>query len=144
LIDYPTTTPLLKGRDLVARLGYANIKEQRSRGRTGVCGEPSPYSFSGMVKHTFLRQSDYQNDLQIVLTEKGKRKASSHEIIESLRPIIREFSIEKGAIYQSFRNPARPAGVSNDDAEIYGPDEKSRGAGDQRSRKYFCKRAKRC
>ena len=79
-----------------------------------------------MVKHTFLRNADYQNDLQIVLTEKNNRKISSHEIIESLRPVIKKFSEEHKAISKVLEIPPGPPVLATMIAEVYGPDTSSR------------------
>jgi multidrug efflux pump subunit AcrB len=126
LIDYPTSTSLLKGRELSTLLAKEILKNKEVESVQIFAGEPSPYSFSGMVKHTFLRNTDYQNDLQIVLTEKGKRKVSSHEIIESLRPLIKQFSLDHKAISKVLEIPPGPPVLATMMAEIYGPDEKTR------------------
>lgn len=126
LIDYPTSTSLIKGRELSTILAKEILKNKEVESVQIFAGEPSPYSFSGMVKHTFLRNTDYQNDLQIVLSEKGKRKVSSHEIIESLRPLIKQFSLDHKAISKVLEIPPGPPVLATMMAEIYGPDEKTR------------------
>jgi multidrug efflux pump subunit AcrB len=126
LIDYPTTTPLMVGKKWSAELAGEILKNKEVEAVQVFAGEASPYSFSGMVKHTFLRKSDYQNDLQIVLTEKGKRKISSHEIIESLRPLIKKFGIEKNATTKVLEIPPGPPVLATMMAEVYGPDVKTR------------------
>ncbi len=126
LIDYPTSTSLIQGRELSTILAKEILKNKEVESVQIFAGEPSPYSFSGMVKHTFLRNTDYQNDLQIVLSEKGKRKVSSHEIIESLRPVIKQFSLDHKAISKVLEIPPGPPVLATMMAEIYGPDEKTR------------------
>lgn len=126
LIDYPVTTPLLQGKAWSTELAQRILKHKEVEAVQVFAGESAPYSFSGMVKHTFLRNADYQNDLQIVLTEKGQRKVSSHEIIESLRPVIRDFAKEKQAITKVLEIPPGPPVLATMMAEVYGPDEKSR------------------
>ena len=126
LVDYPSTTSLpqnaIWSKDLASRLiGNPDVEAVQV-----YSGEPAPYSFSGMVKHTFLRHSDSMSDLQIVLSEKGKRKLSSHQIIESLRPIIRDFAKEKQAVTKVLEIPPGPPVLATMIAEVYGPDEKSR------------------
>ena len=126
LIDYPVTTPLLKGKNWSSELAQEILKNKEVESVQVFAGEASPYSFSGMVKHTFLRNADYQNDLQIVLTEKGKRKISSHEIIESLRPLIKSFGIDKKAITKVLEIPPGPPVLATMMAEVYGPDAQTR------------------
>lgn len=126
LIDYPTTTPLLQGRTWSTELAAKILENKEVEAVQVFAGEPAPFSFSGMVKHTFLRQADYQNDLQIVLTEKGKRKISSHQIIESLRSIIKNFGKEKNAVTKVLEIPPGPPVLATMMAEVYGPNEKVR------------------
>lgn len=126
LIDYPVTTPLLMGKEWSTTLATEILKNKEVEAVQVFAGEPSPYSFSGMVKHTFMRNADYQNDLQIVLTDKSKRKVSSHEIIESLRPLIKKFSEEKKAITKVLEIPPGPPVLATMMAEVYGPDAATR------------------
>jgi multidrug efflux pump subunit AcrB len=126
LIDYPTTTPLLVGKTWSTDLASEILKNKEVEFVQVFAGEASPYSFSGMVKHTFLRSADYQNDLQVVLSEKGKRKISSHEIIESLRPIIQKFGEEKKAVTKVLEIPPGPPVLATMMAEVYGPDAATR------------------
>lgn len=126
LVDYPSTISLKQNLAWSKELASRLVQNADVEAVQIYAGEPSPYSFSGMVKHTFLRQADFMSDLQIVLSEKGKRKASSHQIIESLRPIIRNFGEEVGAITKVLEIPPGPPVLATMMAEIYGPDEKTR------------------
>jgi multidrug efflux pump subunit AcrB len=126
LVDYPVTTSLSQGREWSLELAQRILKHPEVKTVQVFAGESAPYSFSGMVKHTFLRNTDYQNDLQILLTEKGERRLSSHEIIENLRPIIRQFGIEKKAVTKVLEIPPGPPVLATMMAEVYGPDEKTR------------------
>lgn len=126
LIDYPTNTPLKKSEALSKLLAEEILKHKEVEAVQIFAGESSPYSFSGMVKHTFLRNQDYQNDLQIVLTEKNKRKESSHQVIESLRPIIKKFGEDNKAITKVLEIPPGPPVLATMIAEIYGPNEEVR------------------
>lgn len=123
LVDYPVTTPLLKSKEWTTELARRILENKEVEAVQIFAGEAAPYSFSGMVKHTFMRSADYQNDLQIVLTEKGKRKVSSHQIIESLRPVIKEFAKEKNAITKVLEIPPGPPVLATMMAEVYGPTE---------------------
>lgn len=126
LIDYPTSTSLLVGRGWSAELAQEILKNKEVEAVQIFAGEAAPYSFSGMVKHTFLRSADYQNDLQIVLSDKAKRKISSHEIIESLRPVIKKFAMDKKAVTKILEIPPGPPVLATMMAEVYGPDAKTR------------------
>ena len=126
LMDYPVSTPLSASSAWSKELAQELLKNGNVKKIQIFAGEPAPYSFSGMVKHTFLRKQDYLNDLQIVLLDKGERKKSSHEIIEELRPVIRDFAVKKKALSRVLEIPPGPPVLSTMVAEIYGPDRKSR------------------
>jgi multidrug efflux pump subunit AcrB len=126
LVDYQPSTPLLKGQHLSNQLAQEILKNKNVDKIQIYAGEPAPYSFSGMVKHTFMRYADYKNDLQIVLIDKHDRKKSSHVIIEELRPIIAAFGKRHNAITKVLEIPPGPPVLATMVAEIYGPDEEER------------------
>jgi multidrug efflux pump subunit AcrB len=128
LMDYPTTTSLTQNKNYSVELAQKLLANSNVIKVQVFAGEPAPYSFSGMVKHTFMRRSDYQSDLQVLLTGKGERKVSSHQIIEDLRSTIKEFAESKKALSKILEIPPGPPVLSTVTAEVYGPDEKSRKA----------------
>ncbi len=126
LMDYPVSTPLAVSAGWSKELAQKLAKNEHVKKVQVFAGEPAPFSFSGMVKHTFLRKNDYMNDLQVVLSNKSERDVSSHEIIEELRPVILNFAREKNALSKVLEIPPGPPVLSTMVAEIYGPDVKSR------------------
>lgn len=126
LIDYPTTTSLEQNRKWSIELAQKLVNSPDVKKVQVFTGEPAPYSFSGMVKHTFMRRSDYQSDFQILLSSKEERKQGSHTIIESLRPMIRDFADSKKGLSKVLEIPPGPPVLSTVVAEVYGPDEKTR------------------
>ncbi len=126
LLDYPPMTSrevgLLKSEELIASL-LANENVMKIQVYTG---DSAPFSFSGMVKHSFLRNLESMNDLQIVLKNKSDRKESSHEVIESLRPLIRSFGKKHGVITKVLEIPPGPPVMATMVAEIYGPNSAER------------------
>lgn len=126
LLDYPPTTPIERNLEMSKELARRMLLHKEVKKVQIFAGEPAPYSFSGMVKHTFLRRSDYQTDLQIVLSDKFDRRDSSHEIIESLRPVVKAFAQEVGAISKVLEIPPGPPVLSTMLAEVYGPDAETR------------------
>lgn len=126
LLDYPTGTSLEQSEKWSVELADRLVKHGDVDMVQVYTGEPAPFSFSGMVKHTFLRRADYLSDLQVVLKEKGDRKNSSHEVINLLRPTISKFAQEKNAISKVLEIPPGPPVLATMVAEIYGPDDESR------------------
>lgn len=128
LMDYPASTTLEQNKQWSIELAKKLVNSPDVKKVQVFSGEPAPYSFSGMVKHTFTRKSDYQSDFQILLSQKGDRKVGSHAIIESLRPLIKQFADSKNALSKVLEIPPGPPVLSTVVAEIYGPDEKTRKA----------------
>ena len=126
LIDYPTETPLEVALKKSTELSQAILKNKEVKKVQVFSGEAAPFSFSGMVKHTFLRHADYLADLQIVLSNKIDRKSSSHEIIESLRPLIADFGNREKAVTKVLEIPPGPPVLATMLAEVYGPDAETR------------------
>jgi multidrug efflux pump subunit AcrB len=89
-------------------------------------GEAAPFSFSGMVKHVFLRGREDQADIQVVLTDASLRSKSSHTVIEELRPLIAQFGSDHQAITKVLEIPPGPPVLATMLAEVYGPDRASR------------------
>ncbi len=126
LLDYPATTPLQQSLTWSTNLAQQLVQNKEVERVQVFAGEAAPFSFSGLVKHTFLRRSDHQNDLQVVLTGKNERRLSSHQIIESLRPVIQKFGQTHQAVTKVIEIPPGPPVLSTMLAEVYGPDEKTR------------------
>jgi len=126
LWDFPTETNRETSIRLAKNLSLT-ILENKNIDKIQIhSGEAAPYSFSGMVKHTFLRNREYMVDMQIVILDKSERSESSHEIIESLRPAIGEFSKKHQAISKILEIPPGPPVLATMVAEVYGPDRETR------------------
>lgn len=126
LLDFPTSTPLLKNHEKTKNLAQKLLENVEVEKVQIFSGEPAPFSFSGMVKHTFMRRQDYQSDLQIVLRNKHDRKVSSHEVIQGLRGVINEFSQNEKVISKVLEIPPGPPVMATIVAEVYGPNDDAR------------------
>ncbi len=126
LVDYPTTTSLTQNIAWSKELATQIAENPHVLKVQIFSGEPAPYSFSGMVKHTFLRRSDYMADFQIKLTEKSERDLTSHEVISELRKQIMVFSKKTKAITKVLEIPPGPPVMATMVAEVYGPTHEAR------------------
>lgn len=126
LLDFPTSTPLLVNHEKTKLLAHKLLENPNVDKVQIFSGEPAPFSFSGMVKHTFMRRFDYQSDLQVVLKNKHERKTSSHDIIQDLRKVVIQFSKEQNVISKVLEIPPGPPVMATIVAEVYGPSEKER------------------
>ncbi len=77
-LDLPAGTPkedaLAVGQDLARRL----LKEPTVKDVQIYAGEAAPFTFVGMVRHSFLRQEAEMVDIQVNLVSKHERKEQSH------------------------------------------------------------------
>ena len=128
LMDYPESTSLKQNIEWSNELSAILLENSDVKQVQIYSGQSGPFSFSGLVKHTFTRNSDYMSDFQVVLKEKGDRKKSSHELIANLRPIIADFAKQKRAVSKVLEIPPGPPVMATMVAEIYGPDEATRSA----------------
>lgn len=120
LLDYPVSTSLEKNHELSKELAKRIIQNNANVLKVQIfSGEPAPFSFSGMVKHTFLRTADYMSDFQVLLTNKDKRHQSSHEIIAELRPIVQQFATEYNVVAKILEIPPGPPVLGTMVAEVY-------------------------
>ncbi|TGK03180.1 efflux RND transporter permease subunit [Leptospira langatensis] len=125
-LDFDPTTPLDRTVSQSKELANLLIQNEEIQTIQIFAGEPAPFSFSGMVKHTFLRRDDWKSDLHILLRDKGTRKKQSHEIIESLRPTLKDFDKRNGVLTKVLEIPPGPPVLSTLVIEIYGPSQEGR------------------
>ncbi|TGL22139.1 efflux RND transporter permease subunit [Leptospira levettii] len=121
LIDYEPKTTLTQSMSQSESLAKTLLQNPNVEKIQIFGGEAAPFSFSGMVKHSFLRNLDSMNDLQIILKNKNDRKDSSHEIIESLRGEIKAFGEKNNAVTKVLEIPPGPPVMATMVAEVYGP-----------------------
>ncbi len=118
-LDFPASTNLQDNHNLSIKLAEILSEDPNILKIQVFSGEPAPFSFSGMVKHNYLRHQDYLSDLQILLKDKKLREISSHEIIKNLRPKIAEFAKKHQIIAKVLEIPPGPPVLSTVVAEIY-------------------------
>lgn len=121
LIDYEPRTTLTQSMSQSETLAKVLLQNPNVEKIQIFGGEAAPFSFSGMVKHSFLRNLDSMNDLQVILKNKNDRKESSHEIIESLRGEIQAFGKSHNAVTKVLEIPPGPPVMATMVAEVYGP-----------------------
>jgi len=125
-LDLPAGTPredaLAVGQDLARRL----LKEPTVKDVQVYAGEAAPFTFVGMVRHSFLRQEAEMVDIQVNLVPKGDRKEQSHAIVVRLRPELEKISNAAGARMKLVEIPPGPPVMDTIVAEIYGPSDAER------------------
>ena len=125
-LDLPAGTPredaLAVGQDLARRL----LKEPTVKDVQVYAGEAAPFTFVGMVRHSFLRQEAEMVDIQVNLVPKGDRQEQSHDIVVRLRPELETISKPAGARMKLVEIPPGPPVMDTIVAEVYGPSEAER------------------
>jgi multidrug efflux pump subunit AcrB len=133
-LDLPAGTAreeaLALGQDVARRL----LDEREVRSVQVHSGVAAPFTFVGMVRHSFLREAPEQVDLQVNLVAKGERDASSHAIAVRVRPAVEALAHPAGARVKVVEIPPGPPVLATMVAEVYGPTraERERIAGEVR------------
>jgi multidrug efflux pump subunit AcrB len=89
-------------------------------------GVASPFNFSGLVRHYFMRRGANIADIQVNLVPKHDRKAQSHDIAKRVRPRLTKIADRYQARIAVAEVPPGPPVLQTLVAEIYGPNEESR------------------
>lgn len=122
LLDYPVMTSLKTSSEQTKELASELLKHPEVESVQIYSGVAAPYSFSGMVKHTYLRQAEYMSDLLVKFSDKHDRDKSSHELTNELRPIVARFAKKYSAVSKVLEVPPGPPVMATMVAEIYGKD----------------------
>ncbi|MBI5832029.1 MAG: efflux RND transporter permease subunit [Armatimonadetes bacterium] len=82
-----------------------------------------PYNFNGLVRHYYLRDADWQADIQVNLVGRKDRKRQSHAIAKQARELLLPVAAEYGARMAVAEVPPGPPVLQTLVAEVYGPDQ---------------------
>jgi multidrug efflux pump subunit AcrB len=119
-LDAPAGTAREEALALGQRVARRLLAESEVESVQVHSGVAAPFTFVGMVRHSFLREAPEQVDLQVNLTPKGDRKASSHALAVRLRPEIEKLAAPEGARVKVVEVPPGPPVLATMVAEIYG------------------------
>ncbi len=122
VIDMPEGTTLEETARVTQALGRYVKTVPEVRDYQAYVGAASPFNFSGLVRHYYLREQPHEADIQINLVAKHERAAQSHEIAQRIRPPVQEIAREYGANVKIVEVPPGPPVQSVLVAEVYGPD----------------------
>ncbi len=122
VIDMPEGTTLEETARATQALGRYVKTVPEVRDYQAYVGTASPFNFSGLVRHYYLREQPHEADIQINLVAKHERDAQSHEIAQRIRPSVQEIAREFGANVKIVEVSPGPPVQSVLVAEVYGPD----------------------
>ena len=107
---------------VAARLaGFPDIVSMQAH-----AGTAAPFDFNGLVRHYYLRESPEMGQLQINLTDRHDRDATSHDLALAFRDALRGLDLPEGTALKVVEPPPGPPVLATLLAEIYGPDPETR------------------
>jgi multidrug efflux pump subunit AcrB len=125
-LDLPAGTPKEDALALGSSLARRLMQEPVVRNVQVYSQEAAPFTFVGMVRHSFLRQDAGMVDVQVNLVGKGERKEQSHAIATRLRPELEKLTRPAGARMKIVEIPPGPPVLDTVVAEVYGPSAEER------------------
>ena len=133
-LDLPAGTPREDALALGQRVATRLLAEPEVKSVQVHSGVAAPFTFVGMVRHSFMREAPEQVDLQVNLVPKGDRKAASHAVAVRVRPLVEALAGPARARVKLVEVPPGPPVLATMVAEIYGPGaaERARIAGEVR------------
>ena len=120
-VDAPAGTPRENALALGQKLARRALEEPEVMDVQVYSGAAAPFTFVGMVRHSFMREGPEQVDLQVRLVPKGARKAQSHAVVMRLRPALEAIARPAGARLKLVEIPPGPPVLDTVVAEVYGP-----------------------
>jgi multidrug efflux pump subunit AcrB len=122
VVHMPEDTPLEATAGVASALADEALRDAAVTSVQSYAGTSSPYTFNGLVRHYFLRQSPNLADLQVMLVHKEERAEQSHAIAKRLRERLNPIAARLGARIQVVEVPPGPPVLQTLVAEVYGPD----------------------
>lgn len=126
IVDLPEGASVEDTDRVLADIVHAIGRSPDIRTFQTYAGTAAPFNFNGLVRHYYLRQSPEMGEVQINLSPKDQRTATSHEIALQLRARLATLKLPEGTVLKLVEPPPGPPVLSTLLAEIYGPDAATR------------------
>ena len=125
-LDLPDGTPREDALVVAQTLARRLLQEPTVRNVQIYSLEAAPFTFVGMVRHSFLRDQAQMVDIQVNLVPKEARKEQSHAIVVRLRPQLEALPHPQGTRMKLVEIPPGPPVMDTLVAEVYGPTQAER------------------
>lgn len=126
IINFPEGTALPVTASLTEQLVQALREVPEVEDMEAYVGTAAPFDFNGLVRHYYMRGEPWMADIQVHLKHKRDRERASHDIAESVRPLLKPLADRAGARIQIVETPPGPPVLQAVVAEVYGPDADTR------------------
>ena len=123
IIDMPEGTTLEQTARVTNELAAVVQKQPEVSNLQTYVGVASPYNFTGLVRHYFLRRGPNVADIQVNLVGKSQRKLQSHDIAKRVRAQLVPVAQRFGARIKVAEVPPGPPVLETLVAEVYGPEQ---------------------
>ncbi len=123
ILNLPKGTTLERTTAVAQQMGRRIAQEPEVTNYQVYAGTAAPFNFNGLVRHSFLRHSPEEADIQVNLVSRHERTAQSHQIAGRVRPDLTRIAEQAGGTVQIAEVPAGPPVQQTLVAEIYGPDD---------------------
>ena len=128
MVRMPDAAPLETTARAAQAIAEESLKDAAVVAAQSYVGTSSPYTFNGLVRHYFLRQTPNLADVQVQLLPKEERSEQSHAVATRLRERLLPIARAVGAEIQVVEVPPGPPVLQTLVAEVYGPDQAARQA----------------
>ncbi len=121
-VDLPTGSSLKKTKHVTTCISKELMKEYAVLSSSVFLGEGQPLDFAGMVKGSALKSGQHEAEMMINLKRASHRTEQSYNIINRIRPIIKEKCEKYNANIKFIELPSGPPTLADVVAEITGGD----------------------
>jgi len=121
LVNFPAGSALPKTANFNHLVADELLKMPEVAAIQTYAGTASPFNFNGLVRHFYLRSQPWQGDIQVQLSDKNQREATSQQLAIKARAVLRPIAQKHGAKIQVIEMPPGPPVLQSVVAEIYGP-----------------------
>ena len=121
VIDMPRNNTLERTDEVARAVGQYLATVNEVTDYESYIGLASPMDFNGMVRHYYMRESNYVGDIRVNLVPKEERQQQSHQIALRIRSAIEGIAKRYGANLKIVELPPGPPVLSTVVAEVYGP-----------------------
>jgi multidrug efflux pump subunit AcrB len=126
VLNMPEDSSLERTTQVAREIAAAIRTEKEVTDYQIYAGVAAPYSFNGLMRHYYLRQSASQAEVQVNLLPKQQRAAQSHAIAQRIRPTVAAIAARYGARVAVAELPPGPPVLQALVAEVYGQDAATR------------------
>ncbi|MBI4805120.1 MAG: efflux RND transporter permease subunit [Desulfovibrio sp.] len=126
IVDMPLGTTLEQTTRAASEMAARILERPDVTNAQIYAGTAGPVSFSGLIRHYYLRRGQNTADIAVNLVAKGERSLKSHDIAKAVRQELAPIAARHSARIKVAEVPPGPPVLQTLVAEIYGPDSEGR------------------